>query len=69
MVLILLLKLGMENLHDEVHISLYWSVFYILDHRWLVIRDQSLCDTINWLFYFISFKINREKNLKIKLDR
>ena len=60
----------MENPHDEVHIWLYWfvSFSYILDIRWLVVRDQSLCDTINWWFYFFHLKLTGIK-FKIKLDK
>ena len=32
----------------HIYVTFIGLYFYILDVRWLVIQDQSLCDTINW---------------------
>ena len=40
-----------------IYVTFIGLYFYILDVRWLDIQDQSLCDTINWWFYFFHLKL------------
>ena len=53
---------------EYIYVTFIGLYFYILDVRWLDIQDQSLCDTINWWFYFFHLKLTGKK-LKIKLDK